>query len=171
MQLTHRAESQLLAVHEQPVATAPTMSRRVVPLQVGSATRTAATRLSTVGAGQAASHSIITEQTLINYSRKGSSSSSSRLSQQEEEDDMRQPRLAGKGLHRQTLDSASPGVGSDGGVEEGLEAGSQEESEGMEPSKLLVEFGSAGDAWWHDFIAAKEEMLAEVLQVTPHDVV
>ncbi|KAL0019081.1 hypothetical protein WJX79_005114 [Trebouxia sp. C0005] len=50
--LTHRAESQLLAVHEQPVATAPTMSRRVVPLQVGSATRTAATRLSTVGAAK-----------------------------------------------------------------------------------------------------------------------
>ena len=84
---------------------------------------------------------------------------------------MQQPRLAGRSLHRQTLDSVSPGVGSDSGVDEGLEGGSQEGSEGVEPNKLLVEFGAAGDAWWHDFIAAKEEMLAEVLQVTPHDIV
>ncbi|KAL0040433.1 hypothetical protein WJX77_006887 [Trebouxia sp. C0004] len=126
VQLTHSAESQLLAVHEQPVTTAPPLSRRIVPLRIGSAAQTAATSLGTVGAGQAASHRI-----------------------------------------RQTLDSASPGVGSDSGVDEGLEGGSPEGSEGVEPSKLLVEFGSAGDAWWHDFIAAKEEMLAEVLRDDP----
>ncbi len=146
------------------------MSRRIVPLQVGSATQTAATSLSTLGASQAASHRVMSEQTQIGHSKRGSSSSS-RLSQQEEEDDMQQPRPAGRSLHRQTLDSASPGVGSDSGVEEGLQGASQEGSEGVEPSKLLVEFGSAGDAWWHDFIAAKEEMLAEVLQVTPNHVV
>lgn len=168
--LTHPSESQLLADHEQPVATAPPLSRRIVPMQIRCATQTAATSLSTLGASQAATHRVMSKQTQISHVRRGSSSSS-RLSQQEEEDDMQQPRLAGRSLHRQTLDSASPGVGSDSGVDEGLEGGSQEGSEGVEPSKLLVEFGSAGDAWWHDFIAAKEEMLAEVLQVTPHDIV
>ncbi|DBA84407.1 TPA: hypothetical protein ACH3X1_006045 [Trebouxia sp. C0004] len=166
VQLTHSAESQLLAVHEQPVTTAPPLSRRIVPLRIGSAAQTAATSLGTVGAGQAASHRIRSEQTQISHYRRGSSSSS-RLSQQEEEDDTQQPGLAGRSLHRQTLDSASPGVGSDSGVDEGLEGGSPEGSEGVEPSKLLVEFGSAGDAWWHDFIAAKEEMLAEVLRDDP----
>ncbi len=168
MQLTHPAESQLLAPHEQPVAIAPPLSRRIVPLQIGSATQTAATSLSAIGASQAASHR--PEQTQISHVRRGSSSSS-RPSQQEEEDDMQHPRFAWRSLHRQTLDSASPGVGSGSGVEEGLEGGSQEGSEGVEPSKLLVEFGSAGDAWWHDFIAAREEMLAEVLQVTLHHIV
>ena len=166
MQLTHPAESQLLTVREQPIATA----RRIVPLQIRSATQTAATSLDTLGASQAASHRIMSEQTRISHGGRGSSSSS-RLSQREEEDDAQQPRLAGKSLHRQTLDIASPGVGSDSGVDEGLEGGSQEGSEGVEPSKLLVEFGSAGDAWWHDFIAAKEEMLAEVLQVILSDVI
>ena len=108
----------------------------------------------------------MSEQTQISHGRRGSSSSS-RLSQQEEEIDMQQPRLAGRSLHRQTLDNTSSGVGSDSGVDEG----SQEGSEGVEPSKLLVEFGSAGDAWWHDFIAAKEEMLAEVLQVILSNVI
>ena len=166
MQLTHPAESQLLADHEQPVATAPPMPRRIVPLQIGSATQTAATSLSTIGASQAARHRVMSEQTQISHGRRGSSSSS-RLSQQEEEIDMQQPRLAGRSLHRQTLDNTSSGVGSDSGVDEG----SQEGSEGVEPSKLLVEFGSAGDAWWHDFIAAKEEMLAEVLQVILSNVI
>ena len=170
VQLTHPAQSQLLAVHDQPAVTAPPLSRRIVPLQVGSATQTAATSLSTLGAGQAASHRIASEQTHISHGRRGSSSSS-RLSQQEEEDDMQQPRVAGRSLHRQILDSASPGVELSSGVDEGLEGGSQEGSEGVEPSKLLVEFGSAGDAWWHDFIAAKEEMLSEVLQVTPNYVI
>ena len=49
----------------------------------------------------------------------------------------------------------------DGGSDEGSEGG----SEGGQPSKVIVEFGAAGDAWWHDFIAAKEEMLNDVLQV------
>jgi hypothetical protein len=157
-------------VHEQPAATAPPLSRRIVPLQIGSATQTEATSPSNVGAGQVASHRVMSEQTQISHSKRGSSSSS-RLSQHEEEDDTQQPRLARKSLHRQTLDSASPGVGSDSGVDVGLDGGSQEGSEGVEPSKLLVEFGSAGDAWWHDFIAAKEEMLAEVLHVTPNHTV
>ena len=170
VQLTQPGESRLLAPHEQPVATAAPMLRRIVPLQVGPAAQTAATSVSTRGASQAASHRVTSEQTQLSHGRR-TSSSSSRLSQQEEEDDMQQPRFAGRSSHRQTLDSASPGVGSDSGVDEGLEGGSQEGSEGVEPGKLLVEFGSAGDAWWHDFIAAKEEMLAEVLQVTPNHIV
>ena len=32
--------------------------------------------------------------------------------------------------------------------------------------KVLTEFGCRGDLWWDDFIAAKEEMLTEVLQVS-----
>lgn len=50
----------------------------------------------------------------------------------------------------------------DGGSDEGSEGG----SEGGQPSKVIAEFGAAGDAWWHDFIAAKEEMLNDVLQVS-----
>lgn len=49
-------------------------------------------------------------------------------------------------------------------LEGGLGEGSEGGSEGGQPSKLIVEFGAAGDAWWHDFIAAKEEMLNDVLQ-------
>ena len=44
------------------------------------------------------------------------------------------------------------------------EEGSEGGSEDGQPSKLFVEFGAAGDAWWNDFIAAKEEMLTDVLQ-------
>ncbi len=53
--------------------------------------------------------------------------------------------------------------GSEGRSEEGSEGG----SEGVQPSKLLVDFGEAGDAWWQDFIAAKEQMLNDILQATP----
>ena len=49
--------------------------------------------------------------------------------------------------------------------QEALEVGSEGEAEEAQPGKLLVEFGAAGDAWWNDFIAAKEEMLTDVLQV------
>lgn len=52
----------------------------------------------------------------------------------------------------------------DGGSDAGLEGG----SEGVQPSKVIAEFGAAGDAWWHDFIAAKEKMLNDVLQVKFH---
>ena len=53
----------------------------------------------------------------------------------------------------------------DEGSDEGLEGGSEGGSEEEQPSKVIVEFGAAGDAWWHDFIAAKEEMLNDILQV------
>ena len=48
-----------------------------------------------------------------------------------------------------------------------MDEGSEEGSQGGQPSKLIVEFGAVGDAWWHDFIAAKEKMLKDVLQVRP----
>ncbi|KAL3145733.1 hypothetical protein ABBQ32_003262 [Trebouxia sp. C0010 RCD-2024] len=59
--------------------------------------------------------------------------------------------------------------GSEEGSEEApqLEEGVDEGSEGVPPSKLLVEFGASGDAWWQDFIAAKEQMLNDVLQAIP----
>lgn len=58
----------------------------------------------------------------------------------------------------------------DGEEEEGI--GSDEEEEGRdggeeEEGKVLMEFGSRGDLWWDDFIAAKEDMLTNVLQVCP----
>lgn len=43
----------------------------------------------------------------------------------------------------------------------------ESDAEGLEDvsGKVLTEFGSRGDLWWEDFIAAKEEMLTDVLQV------
>lgn len=52
-------------------------------------------------------------------------------------------------------------------LEEGSDEGSDGGSEEGQPSKVIAEFGAAGDAWWHDFIAAKEEMLNTVLLVGP----
>ena len=69
-----------------------------------------------------------------------------------------------------TGDSSSGGSGE--GSEEASELEGDEGSDGGsdegQPSKVIAEFGAAGDAWWHDFIAAKEEMLNTVLLVRPY---
>ena len=75
----------------------------------------------------------------------------------------------------QAEDSSNDGSeqGSEGGskeasqLEAGVSEGSEKGSEGAQPAKLLGEFGTAGDAWWQDFIAAKEKMLNDVLQAIP----
>lgn len=118
-----------------------------------------------MGVSQAASRRVTPE--LVQKSRtERARSTSVVMSQQAGDIGMQQPELAGRCLRRQTLDSESSGLGQDTGTDEGPEGSADEGSEGVEPSKLLVEFGTASDAWWNDFIAAKEEMLTEVLQVT-----
>lgn len=54
------------------------------------------------------------------------------------------------------------------GVSQDDEEAQQDDEEGNSEDvsgKVLTEFGCRGDLWWDDFIAAKEEMLTEVLQV------
>lgn len=71
--------------------------------------------------------------------------------------------------HSLTGDSSSGGSGE--GPEEASELEGDEGSDGGsdegQPSKVIADFGAAGDAWWHDFIAAKEDMLNTVLLVRP----
>ena len=64
---------------------------------------------------------------------------------------------------RSVMSASSDEVGSQSGV--GTEGDEEEDLEDVS-GKMLTEFGSRGDLWWEDFIAAKEEMLTDVLQVS-----
>ena len=89
------------------------------------------------------------------------SSSNSDLPTQPNKEESSQRRASNSCLHRQTVDAAE----SEPTSAEGSDTGSELGSGGVEPGKVLMEFGSAGDLWWNDFITAKEEMLTDVLQV------
>lgn len=164
-------QRQSMVGRDQPAGTERPVPRRVVPLQVECTLRTTASKHSTTGTSQAATRRVTPELVQTCHTDRVRNSSSV-MSQQAGEEEVQQPRLAGRCLHRQALDSDVSGLGQELGADEGPEGSDEEGSEGVEPSKLLVEFGTASDAWWNDFIAAKEEMLTEVLQVTadiPHD--
>lgn len=152
-------------VHRQP------KPRRVIPEQIVSAVDMIKSARVSTSPGQP--HRIISEIIDTDHCRNSNSSSKMAVSDRRHMSAVKR----NSGLAMCGSDDSSSQLPSDSGdsscagsdeePEDGLDAegGLDGGSEGGQPSKLIAEFGAAGDAWWNDFIAAKEEMLTDVLQV------
>ncbi len=155
----------------QPCQTEKPSARRVVPEQVVATCQAGRSDQIWPGSSQIASRRVTPELIQSNRSRNASSSSSSLLSQHEAES--QEVRVVGKSLHRAAVSCVESDLGSEADHEDGSDGGAEGGSEGgldgVQPTKVIVEFGSAGDRWWHDFITAKEDMLTNVLQVNSAD--